>query len=163
MFNTFKIEMWGQFGAALDMFENALAKCPATLWDSESKFWYIAYHTLFFTDYYLSEEPDKFLPPAPYTLSEFDPDGQMPERTYTKEELVSYTQHCREKCRSLIADLTEEKAEKRWNDGQRDYSMYKLLLYNMRHVMHHTGQLNFLLGKKDHELPIWVSQTKAAL
>ena len=159
----FKTELWGQFGAALDMFENALSKCPESLWDEESKFWYIAYHTLFFTDYYLSEEPYKFLPPEPFTLSEFDPDGLMPDRTYTKDELVSYTRHCREKCRRFIAGLTEEKWEARWIDEGRNYSYFKVLLYNMRHVMHHTGQLNILLGKIDHDLPIWVSQTKIGL
>ncbi len=157
------IELWGQFGAAIDMFENALVKCPESLWDDKSKFWYIAYHTLFFTDYYLTELPDKFLPPQPYTLSEFDPDGAMPERGYTKDELVTYTQYCREKCRNLIAGMTDEKLSLRWNDGQRNYSMYKLLLYNLRHVMHHTGQLNLMLGKIDHQLPIWVSQTKIEL
>lgn len=163
MIEIFKTELWGQFGAALDMFENALDKCPQSLWEDDSKFWYIAYHTLFFTDYYLTEAPNKFLPPEPYSLSEFDPNGAMPERVYTKEELLSYTCHCREKCRNLIAGLTEEKAEMHWNDGQRNYSYYKLLFYNLRHVMHHTGQLNLLLGKIDHQLPIWISQTKVPL
>jgi hypothetical protein len=163
MNEVYKTELWGQFGAALDMFENALVKCPEQLWEEESKFWYIAYHTLFFTDYYLTEEPDKFQPPAPYTLSEFDEEGTMPERTYSKDELISYTHHCREKCRKLLGSLTDEMAASQWKDKYRDYTLYKLLLYNMRHVQHHTGQLNLLLGKIDHELPKWVSQTKVEL
>ena len=77
--------------------------------------------------------------------------------------LVEYTGHCREKCRTLIAGLTEEKAQTRWINERRNYSMFELLLYNMRHVMHHTGQLNLLLGKIDHDLPIWVSQAKVSL
>ncbi len=162
MDNTLKTELWNQFGASLDMFENALVKCPDNLWDDDPKFWYNAYHCLFYTDYYLSTEPDKFHPPEPYTLSEFSA-YEMPDRVYTKEQLVSYTGHCREKCRKLIAGLTSEIAEARWINEYKNYSMFELIIYNMRHVQHHTGQLNMLLGKLDHDLPIWVSQTKVEL
>ena len=163
MVETFKTEIWKQFGASLDMFENSLKQCPDELWTNEdTNFWYIAYHTLFYTDYYLSEEPDNFQPPPPYSPSEFQ-EGIMPERVYTKEELISYTQHCREKCRKLLADFTEEKARKPWINKWKNYTMFEMMLYNMRHVQHHVGQLNLLLGQIDHELPIWVSQTKATL
>jgi hypothetical protein len=48
----------------------------------------LAYHCLFYLDYYLTSEPEKFSPPAPYGFSEFDSDGAMPERTYSKKELL---------------------------------------------------------------------------
>src|SRR5438477_10219918 len=108
MNNSLKTELWKQFGAAIDMFENALQKCPDSLWNDGKNFWYIAYHTLFFLDYYLTEEPGTFKPPEPFTLSEFE-SGVMPERAYTKEELISYTHHCRKKCRMLIPSLTSGK------------------------------------------------------
>jgi len=79
------------------MFEIALIKCPDKLWDDENKFWYITYHTLFFLDFYFTEEPDKFTPPDPYTLSELDEPLTLPNRVYTKEELISYTRYCRGK------------------------------------------------------------------
>ena len=160
MNNTLKIELWKQFGAALDMLENALVKCPDTIWDDENKFWYNAYHCLFFTDYDLTTDPENFHPPEPYTMSEMDPSGIMPERTYTKEELIAYLGHSREKARKLIM---QDIADMRWNNGRRNYSMTEHLLHSMRHVQHHTGQLNMLLGKVDHDLPIWVSQTKINL
>jgi hypothetical protein len=160
MDNTFKTELWKQYGAALDMLENALVKCPTSLWDDGNKFWYNAYHCIFFTDYDLTTDPENFHPPEPYTLSEMDPSGVMPDRTYTKDELITYSRHCREKCRILIM---QDIANMRWNNGRRNYSMTEHLLHSMRHVQHHTGQLNMLLGKIDHDLPIWVSQTKAEL
>ena len=160
MNNTLKIELWKQFGAALEMLENALVKCPDTIWDDENKFWYNAYHCLFFTDYDLTTDPENFHPPEPYTMSEMDPSGIMPERTYTKEELIAYLGHSREKARKLIM---QDIADMRWNNGRRNYSMIEHLLHSMRHVQHHTGQLNMLLGKVDHDLPIWVSQTKINL
>lgn len=64
--------LWNQFVVAIDMFENALEACPDQLWNTPSKFWYNAYHTLFYLDYYLTDEPENFLPPPPFTLSEFD-------------------------------------------------------------------------------------------
>jgi hypothetical protein len=40
--------LWNQFGAAIDMLENAIAAFPEELWvrNREPAPWYIAYHTL---------------------------------------------------------------------------------------------------------------------
>src|SRR6476646_2144254 len=84
MDNELKESLWKQFGASIDMLENALRLCPDELWDTENKFWYNAYHCLVYLDYYLTVEPGNFLPPPPFTLSEFDPSGAMPDRVYTK-------------------------------------------------------------------------------
>lgn len=145
------------------MLENALAACPDELWDTDSKFWYIGYHTLFFLDYYLSDEPESFSPPPPFTLSEFDPSGRLPERVYLKEELLSYLRMGRQKCHDLIAGLTPERAEKRFDDKYKNYSVIEMLLYNMRHVQHHTAQLNLLLRQGMNAAPDWVSRTKTPL
>ena len=55
---TWKEVLWQQFGAAIDMLENALVACPEDLWRDRSQrpeYWYVLYHTLFFLDYYLSD------------------------------------------------------------------------------------------------------------
>lgn len=155
--------LWKQFGASIDMLENAVAECPEKLWNSESGFWYIAYHTLFFLDYYLTDEPEKFMPPVPFTLSEFDPEGKLPERVYSKEELLKYISHCRKKCRDLIAGLTEENSTRRFKDEYRDYNIIEILIYNMRHVQHHMAQLNLLLRQNTGNAPDWISVTKISL
>jgi hypothetical protein len=87
----------------------------------------------------------------------------MPERTYSKIELLNFTEHCRKNLRSLLAGPEDTLFAKRWVTDWRDYNMFEMQLYNMRHVQHHTGQLNLMLGKIDHSLPIWVSQTKVLL
>ncbi len=48
--------LWAQFGGSIDMLENAIRACPDTLWGAAERppFWYLAYHTLFFLDLYLS-------------------------------------------------------------------------------------------------------------
>jgi hypothetical protein len=102
MDSSLKEILWKQFGAAIDMLENALIMCPDELWNTASNFWYNAYHTLFYLDYYLTDEPEKFLPPSPFTLSEFDSAGIMPDRVYSKDVLLSYLIFCRKKCYDLI-------------------------------------------------------------
>ncbi|MEZ4885018.1 MAG: DinB family protein [Chitinophagales bacterium] len=156
----FKESLWQQFGASIDMLENAIIACPDELWDTDSNFWYIAYHTLFFLDYYLTDEPDSFHPPKPYTLSEFDPSGVMPERVYSKEELLQYLAFCRQKCNDVISNLTAEGAEKRFVTEYKNYSVFEILLYNMRHVQHHAAQLNLLLRQGMDNAPSWVSRAE---
>lgn len=155
--------LWRQFGGAIDMLENAIEACPEELWQKDGKFWYTAYHTLFYLDYYLSEKPLEFQPPQPFTLSELDVSGAMPERTYTKQELLTYIKHGRQKCHDLITGLTPEKATSRFINEWRNYSMLEIIIYNIRHVQHHTAQLNMLLRLGGAEVPNWVSETKKPL
>lgn len=160
MNNSFNEMLWNQFGASIDMMENSIKACPDNLWDTYSKFWYIAYHTLFFLDYYLDEEPDNFSPPPPFSLAEFDSEGAMPERIYTKDELLNYLNFCRLKCHDLIKGLDDETSKRRFKDNYRDYNIIELLMYNMRHVQHHMAQLNLLLRQNGSEVPDWVSRAR---
>lgn len=157
-----KETLWKQFGAAIDMLENTIAACPDELWNNGTGFWYNAYHTLFYLDYYLTSDPTNFSPPAPFTLSEFSANKQ-PERAYTKEELIHYLQFCRNKCYTLIKDLSDEGSKKRWVNSNRDYSIPEILIYNMRHVQHHAGQLNLLLRQGANKASHWISQTNENL
>jgi hypothetical protein len=158
-----KLIFWKQFGAAIDMLENALVACPDDVWGTQigfSEFWYIAFHALFYLDLYLSESDKTFTPPEPFTLDEMDERGLLPERVYTKEELLKYLQHGREKCRSVIANITEEQANKRSGFSWLDITVAELFLYNMRHVQHHAAQLNFILSRKLGSAPRWVRKTE---
>src|SRR5215203_5775138 len=104
---------WRQFGAAIDMLDNAIVACPDDLWQiskHEPQFWYVAFHTLFFLDLYLSETLEGFTPPAPFTLSEIDPSGVMPDEMYTKDQLRAYLRHGRAKCQALIESMTDAHA-----------------------------------------------------
>lgn len=156
--------IWQQFGAALDMLENAVHACPDELWSDRSRqpeFWYVVYHTLFFLDLCLSETLDGFAPPAPFTLDELEPAGRLPERPYTKDELHAYLEHGRAKCRATIEALTDEKARRRCELGWVALSGAELLLYNMRHVQHHAAQLNLILRQTTDSAPRWVARVKA--
>jgi DinB superfamily len=140
--------------------------CPEEVWNDqtrESQFWYLVYHTLFWLDFGLSESPTGFAPPAPFTLDEFDPTGVMPDRVYSKAEIQTYLEHGREKTRAAILGLTDEKAQTRFQYFSRNLSILELILYNMRHVQHHTGQLNLLLRQHGTQPPNWVSRADPKL
>jgi hypothetical protein len=71
---SWEISVWRQFGAAIDMLDNALQACPDELWQARlfnessvqpgfSEFWYITYHTLFWL--VLFEGWWRIIPPVP--------------------------------------------------------------------------------------------------
>lgn len=160
MDQSFKALLWGQFGAAIAMLENAINDCPDHLWDSDIQFWYRSYHTLFYLDYYSSTDPANFEPPVPFTLSEFDSAGTLPDSVYSKHELINYLQFGKKKTYELIQSLTTETAEQRFINMARDYSILEIILYNMRHVQHHVGQLNLLLAQAGIKNLSWVSRAE---
>jgi hypothetical protein len=155
---SIKEAIGNQFGASLEMLENAMIMCPDEHWDTPLNFWYASYHCIFWTDYYLTTEPDKFEPPKPYNLSEFDPNGKKPDRTYTKTELLSYLEYCRQKASNLITELTIDQLNSRWINDYKNYSVLEILFYNIRHIQHHTAQLNLQLRQTINNAPNWVSQ-----
>jgi hypothetical protein len=159
-----------QLGAAIDMLGNAVAACPDELWrvrlwdDAElpaaAEFWYIAYHTLFWLDLYLTGAVEGFEPPAPFNRDELDPAGLLPETPYTREELQTYLAHGRRKCRTTIDALTDEQASRHCYFPWGEVSFAGLLLDNMRHVQEHAAQLNLILGQKTGWSPRWVAQAR---
>lgn len=152
--------IWNQFGASLDMLENAIMMCPDEYWATETGFWYMSYHCTFWTDYYLTTDPGKFVPPAPFTLSEFDPAGKMPDRTYSKTEVLTYLGHCRQKANLFISELNIDQLNERWINEYKNYTLLEILIYNIRHIQHHSAQLNLLLRQTTNDAPTWISQTK---
>ena len=161
--------IWQQFGAAIDDLDNALRACPdklwhARLWDEPAKqrfflpeYWYVAYHALFWLDLYLTGAEEGFTPPAPFLLVEQNEDGPLPEKPYTREELLAYLVHCRQKCKATIEATTDEAAQRRCVFGWGEVSFAELLLYTMRHVQEHATQLYLLLGQKNVSVPGWVT------
>lgn len=177
MENSWNTTLWLQFGAAIDMLENALLACPTPLWTESvwhtpadhpqpPKFWYVTYHTLFWLDLYLSGcREEDFTPPAPFSRTELDPAAVVSERPYTKEELHSYLKATRQKCHTTLLTLSDEQARQTvvypWAEGK-NISFSELQLYSMRHVQEHAAQLSLFLGQ--HSIPDealdWVPRAK---
>jgi hypothetical protein len=152
--------VWSQFGAAIDMLDNAVAAFPDHQWDDESECWYLAYHTIFWLDCYLDDSLETFEPPAPFTKDEMDPAGIMPDRTYRQDELRTYIEYCRKKCKKQLMALTDEKAAAPSVFDRPKLTLGELHLYNLRHVQHGAAQLNLHLRQKIDSAPGWVFRAK---
>lgn len=177
---SWRAALWPQFGAAIDMLDNAVAACPHALWSARiwplpadheqdpraAQFWYLVYHCLLWLDLYLTAVPEaQFAPPAPFTRAEIDQQESLPEQPYTQEELRGYLAYARQKAHDALTALTEEQAQRPYYfpwDEEHAISYVELQLYNMRHVQEHAAQLSLFLGQ--HAIPDdaldWVPQAR---
>lgn len=177
---TLGTALWRQFGAVIDMLENALLACPAPLWRERlwsappppefppqfAEFWYVTFHALVWLDLYLSGVPEEeFAPPAPFARGELDSVEALLERPYTREELHTYLVVMRQKCHARFLQLSDEQAQQAvsypWAEGKA-VSYLELQLYNLRHVQEHAAQLSLFLGQ--HVIPDealhWIPRVK---
>jgi hypothetical protein len=175
MEDVFKQCLWKNFGAAIDMLSNAIVLCPDELWQTDRKFFYLTYHTTIFLDYYLTHPVSSFQPALPYTLVNPDNlppeavDDVIPDRFYSRQEMLVWLTGIRKKCKARITLSTVNQLSERWiNDAEIDlhglcpsivenYTLLEILFYNFRHVQHHVAQLNFILRQKINKAPDWVS------
>ena len=167
MLEELKNSLWQQFGASIDMLINALNAYPDTLYQNNKRFFYTAYHVAVFLDYYLTVPPTDFEPQLPFTITEKENmpnealDDVLPDKHYSKEQLLEYIKPSKKKCHSVIMSIKENGNPRFIEDvevGKMDYSLIEILLYNLRHVQHHTAQLNMILRNERHEPPKWVAR-----
>ena len=165
--------LWHQFGAAIDMLDDAIKNCPIALWETQlwndepdqwvakgfSKFWYLCYHTLFWLDLYLTGAEEGFSPPAPFDLVEMESNETLP-RTYSREELLGYLLTCRQNCQAVISAMTQEQANRLCQFSWGEVPFAELQLYNLRHVMEHSAQLRMFLGQQAKKSATWVSEAR---
>ncbi|PHN06998.1 hypothetical protein CRP01_08540 [Flavilitoribacter nigricans DSM 23189 = NBRC 102662] len=155
MDHSIKEILWNQFGASIDMLINVILHCPNDYFLTNRRFFYMAFHSAIFLDYYLTIPPEDFSPLLAFTskVPEDRPaeaiDDLIPDRIYSKRELVDYLKKSRIKCKKLIDALTEKTMNKRFTEGNgpndMDYPILEILLYNLRHTQHHAAQLNLFI------------------
>ena len=141
----------GQFEASLAMLNQCIEACPPEHWEgkiAQSTFRWVAYHTLFFCDLYLSPSSKAF---EVRDLHRRGGDEREPVECagLPKDDTLAYVPICRQKMLKSIAAETQESLA-----GPSGFSWYKvtrgeLHLINIRHIQHHTGQLSAYLRRTD--------------
>ncbi len=159
-----KTSIWQQFGAALDTLDDALSLCPDSLWtavlwpDSDDAryghFWFIAYHTLFWLDLFLTGSTEGFKPPPPFIR------GKLPEAPYTKADVQAYLRQCRQKSHATIEALTDEQAYRVCTFEWMEPTFLELQLYSMRHIQEHAAQLHYFLGRNGVSGSDWIPKAR---
>ena len=138
---TIQAVLKNQYKASLAMLRDAIQSCPTSLWIDASyvnPFWHVAYHALFYTDFYLQPSEAAFVPWEHHRpgYNRFGPDPVPP---FSVDELLEYCGRCEGMVDTAVDRLDLSAAE----SGFPWYKMSKLehQLVNLRHLQHHTAQL----------------------
>ena len=154
MLDNFKGLIANQFEAALCTLNICIDRCPETAWDAPVGNWpfcQVAFHALFFTDYYLglNEESLRGQPFHRDNERFFDDYEQLEDRNpvsrYDKASIGKYMGHCRKKASRVIAAETADSLSAKAGFEGREFSRAELYVYNIRHIQHHAAQMSLRL------------------
>lgn len=140
--------LMGQFEASLAMVKQCIEACPPEHYEGKianGTFRTVAYHTLFFVEYYLSREDT-------FELRELHHQGGNeanpgPSPGLSKEETLGYVEVCRQKARETLASETAASLEGPSGFSRLPFSRGELHLYNIRHMQHHAGAMSAYLRR----------------
>ena len=149
-----------QLAASIQMIRAAIEACPDHLWDDRadgSPFWHLAYHALFYVDFYLSDDEKAFQAielhkdKAQYLPGDYGEYGGIittPEEAFHRNQLLDYADHCLRKCDETFKRLSDERALERCGFWWYELNVGEFLLNNVRHAQHHAGQLALILRRR---------------
>ncbi|MBN8215068.1 MAG: DinB family protein [Spirochaetes bacterium] len=153
-----------QYLASLSMLEECLRRCPETLWvdpGPKNAFWRIAYHALHYTNLYLADSLETFVPwvgqrpnyhflgPLPWSPQEMPKIGEP----YDPPALLDYLEFCRREIEGRIAGMDfSSPSGFHWLP----FNKAELQIYNIRHLQHHAGQLADRLRGRGLAVP-WIA------
>jgi glutamine synthetase len=154
MLDTFKKLTISQFEAALCTLNACVERCPDANWNGRVGsyvFCQVAFHTLFYADYYLGPDDDSFRrQPFHRDNAEFfgnyeEFQDREPTSLYDRASIGRYVEHCRRKAAEVIAAESEATLTGPSGFERRNFSRAELHVYNTRHIQHHAAQLSLRL------------------
>jgi len=153
MINHFRQIVTSQYEAALCMLRQCVECCPSGHWESpiaKGTFRWVAYHTLFFTDLYLTTSNEAFQLRELHARGGDEREPAMCEGL-SQAETLEYLAICRQKALAALDGETSESLA-----GPSGFSWYpvtrgEMHLINVRHIQHHAGQLSAFLRKLDED------------
>jgi len=143
---TIQAVLKSQYHASLAMLRDAIDACPTDLWTDGSyvnQFWQVAYHALFYTDFYLQQSESAFVPwehhRRNYNRFPADAEAARSLTPYSIDEVRA----CWVRCDAMIDAAVDRLDLNAQESGFPWYKMSKLehQFVNLRHIQHHTGQL----------------------
>src|SRR6185436_6786289 len=140
MIKTVKRLIVSQFEASFCTLAHCVARCPDHLWNTrvaKYPFCQVAFHTLFFADYYLGPDAES-LRHQPFHLANPDLFGDYvqlqerePESVYDKLQIETYLAFCRAKAAATITAETGEDLDAPARFARRNFSRAELHVYNI--------------------------------
>ena len=146
-----------QYHAALETLHEAIEKCPDAMWndaaDGCAPVWRVAYHTLFYTHFYLQQNEERFTPWARHrdeaqvlgTIPWENDRPPNPCEPFTREDILEYWRVCDGMIDAGVDALDLSAAQ----SGFPWYKMPKLehQIVNIRHIQHHAAILSSRLRR----------------
>lgn len=154
MLDTFKDGIANQFDATFCTLHTCIDRCPDATWDApviNLAFCQVAFHTLFFADYYLSPTESLFRQQPfhldnPHIFRNYEElEDRPPVLMYNKSSVTAYLHHCRNKATSVLTEETTASLQAPCGFPRKEYSRAELHISNVRHLQHHAGQLSMRL------------------
>jgi hypothetical protein len=157
-----------QYGAAITMLKQNLKSCPKELWDDRTygpPFWHVAYHAMWFLDWYLSDSRitrENFQSKFGDEVRHFEQltANNIKDAVLTPKQLLEYLSEIKENAKNRFEKITLDDLSQPSVFDWHGNSVLSSLLYNIRHVMLHIGALNRRLHRKGVELDNWVRYRK---
>ena len=150
MLETFRELTLNQFEAALSTLGACVHQCPDTVWNAPVQrypFCQVAFHTLFFADYYL-EQSERSLRDQPFhqanqpLFADYEQlQPREPQSLYAKDDIDRYLRHCRDKAKTVISQETADELSAPSQFPGKEFTRAELHVYNIRHIQHHAAQL----------------------
>lgn len=159
MIEIYKQSTLGQFQAALAMLKQCIERCPGELWESKVAgltVQQIAYHTLFFVDFYLTADECVFTLRDLHLLGG-DEREPLHSPGLEKQATLDYLAVCLKKLETTIATESEECLRGPSGFSWCKFSRAEMHIYNLRHVQHHAGQLSSHLRRL---VPDWQDRSE---
>jgi len=149
-----------QYHAGLSMLQQSIENCPESLWfdpTAKNKYWQVAFHVLFYTHLYLQPSESVFVR-WPKHRGESQSLGK-PESVepYTQADMLEYMAFCGEQVDQQVEvlDLAGESGFS-WLP----FNKLEVQLYNIRHIMQHTGELSGRLFEQEGIEINWVGMER---
>jgi hypothetical protein len=130
-----------QYFASLAMLKQAILKCPPSVWNApqdKDKFWFKAYHTLYYAHKYLQINTRDFTPWKKHHKP-------LTEKPMTRDEILEYMAFVEGQVADRIA-LTDLEAGAGFLGNR--FNKMELQFINIRHIQQHTGELYERLGSR---------------
>lgn len=130
-----------EYHALIQMLQKEINLCSEELWNKEidePPFWQQAYHTIYYLDFYLGDNPKK----RPERFPVKENLNEKMEEILSKQDLKNYLTEVKKTCDKVLENLTVEKLE-----GKNSYfwtgpTLAHRLIYNIRHSRHTIGSLS---------------------
>jgi len=147
-----------QYGGLFAMIDKAVRACPESLWDAQgdgAPFWQQAYHTLQSVDFYFSETPKSFRPPA-WAEPKMGNLKETPAASPTRRRILAYLRETRNRGKALLDSLASAPLDAANPFEWTGPTIAHRLVYNLRHAQHHVGVMNFMLARHGDRPADWV-------